>query len=86
MAQWPELAIGLRDEHSSYRFRSVRLLPECKRQFPEPPLDAIRLDVRKVLAVHTRCALIRAALGPGVCQDVLTVDLVVQRVEAVPRR
>jgi hypothetical protein len=33
----------------------VALLPECKRQFTEPPLYAIRVDVRKVLTVYTRC-------------------------------
>ena len=37
-AQRPELAVGLRDEHSSDGVRSVSLLPERKRQFAEPPL------------------------------------------------
>ena len=40
------------------------------------------VDVRKILSVHTRCALVGAALGVGMCQDVLTADLVVQGVEA----
>src|SRR5580693_8170539 len=39
-AQRPELAVGLRDEHSSDRIRLVALLPERKRQFAKPPLDA----------------------------------------------
>jgi hypothetical protein len=43
----------------------------------------IRLDVRKVLAVDTRCALIRAALGIGMRQNVVAADLVVQGVEAI---
>ena len=34
------------------------------------------------MSVHTRCALVGAALGVGMCQDVLTADLVVQGVEA----
>ena len=59
------------------------LLPERKRQFAEPPLHAVRLDIREVLTVHARCALVGAALGPGMGQDVLAADLVVQRVEAV---
>jgi hypothetical protein len=37
-AQRPELAVGLRDEHSSDRVRSVSLLPERKRQFAKPSL------------------------------------------------
>jgi len=85
-AQRPELAIGLRDEHSSDRIRSVRLLPERKRQFAEPPFDAIRLDRLEVLTVHARRALVRAAQGIGMRQHVLAVDLVVQRIEAEARR
>ena len=63
--------------------RSVPLLPERKRQFGQPPLHAMRFDIRKVLAVHARCALVRAALGIGMRQDVVAADLVVQRVEAI---
>ena len=63
--------------------RSVCLLPERKRQFAEPPRHAVRLDIREVLAVRARCALVGAALGPGMGQDVVAADLVVQRVEAV---
>jgi len=44
-AQRPELAVGLRDEHSSYGVRSVSLLPERKRQFVKPSLHPVRLDV-----------------------------------------
>src|SRR6201982_3919223 len=83
-AQWPEFAIGLRYVHSSDRIRSVRLLPERKRQFAKPPLDAVLLDIRKVLAVYTWCPLVGAALSVGMRQDVLAVDLVVQGVKAVP--
>ena len=83
-AQRPEFAVGLRYEHSSDGVRSVSLLPERKRQFAEPPLHPIRLDVREVLSVHPRRALVGAALGIGVRQDVLAADLVVQGVEAIP--
>ncbi len=82
-AQRPEFAVGFRDIHSSDRLRSVRRLPERKRQFPQPPLDPIRLDIRKVLTVHTRCALVRAALSVGMRQDVFPEDLVVQGVEPI---
>src|SRR5437667_7911323 len=56
-AQRPELAVGLRYEHSSDRVRSISLLPERKRQFAEPPLHPIRLDVRELLTIPTRYAL-----------------------------
>jgi len=77
------LPLAFGDEHSSDRIRLVALLPERKRQFAEPPLDAIRLNVREVLTVHTRCALVGAALGISMGQNVLTADLVVQRIEAI---
>ena len=54
-----------------------------KRQFAEPALYAIRLNIREVLTVYPRCALVRATLSVGVCQDVLAADLVVQRIEAI---
>src|SRR6266852_9280101 len=60
-AQWPEFAVGLRDEHSSDGVRSVSLVPERKRQFAKPPLDAIRLYLREVLIVYPRSALAGAA-------------------------
>src|SRR6202795_2397446 len=79
-AQGPELAVGLRYEHSSDGSRSVSLLPDSKRQFAEPPLYAIRLNVRKVLTIYPRCALVGAALSKRMSQNILTADLVVQRV------
>ena len=36
-------------------------LPERKRRFAEPQLYAIRLNVRKVLTIYPRCALVEAA-------------------------
>jgi hypothetical protein len=82
-AQRAEFAIGLRYKHSSDRFRSVSLLPERKRQFAEPSFFPIRRNVREVLAINTRCALVGAALGIGVRQNVSSADLVVQSVEAI---
>src|SRR6202163_4238596 len=78
-AQRPEFAVGLRYEHSSDGVRSVSLLPESKRQFAKPPPRPVRLDVREVLAVHSWCALVGAALGIGMRQDVLATDLVGRR-------
>ena len=61
----------------------VALLPERERQFAKPPLHPIRLDVRKILTVHSRCALVGAALGIGMGQNVLTADLVVQGIKPI---
>ena len=74
-AQRPELAVGLRYKHSSDWLRPVGLLPERKRQFGQPPLDPTGLDVRKILAVDPRRALVRAALGIGMRQNVVAADL-----------
>src|SRR5436305_419155 len=52
----PEFAVGFRYEYLSDRLWPVSLLPERKRQFSQPSLDPIRLDVRKILAVDTGCA------------------------------
>ena len=70
-AQRSEFAVGLRYKHSSDWFWPVSLLPERKRQFSQPSLDPIRLDVRKILAVDPRRALVGAALGIGMRQNVV---------------
>ena len=82
-AQRPEFAVGLRYKHSSDWLWSVSLLPERKRQFSQPPLHPVSLDVREVLAVDPRRALVGAALGIGMRQNVVAADLVVQGVEAI---
>ncbi len=71
------LPLATGHEHSSDWLRSVSLLPERKRQFAKPPLNPIGLDGREVLTVHTRRALVGAALGIGMSQDVPTANLVV---------
>ncbi len=48
-AQRPEFAVGLRYIHSSDWLWPISLLPERKRQFSQPSLGPIRLDVRKIL-------------------------------------
>src|ERR1700756_3267380 len=82
-AQRPEFAVGLRYIHSSDWLWPISLLPEGKRQFRQPPLDPIRLNVRKILAVDPRSALVRTALSIGMRQNVVAADLVVQSVEAI---
>ena len=81
--QWPEFAVGFRYPHSSDRIRLVILFSESLRQFAEPPLHSVRFDIRKVLSVYARCALVRAALSVGVKQNIFPVNLVVQSVEVV---
>ena len=61
----------------------VSLLPERKRQFSQPSLDPVCLDFREVLAIDPRRALVRAALGIGMRQNVVAADLVVHSVEAI---
>ena len=51
------LPFGLRYKHASDWLWSVNLLPERKRQFSQPPLDPVCLDIRKILAVDARRAL-----------------------------
>src|SRR5271169_3299428 len=60
-AQRPKFAVGLRYEHSSDWIRSISFLPERKRQFAKPSLHPIRLDVREILSIYTRRALVGAA-------------------------
>ena len=55
--------------------RALSLLPDRNRQFGQPPLDPIRLDIRKVPTVRTRCALVGAALGVGMRQNVVALIL-----------
>src|ERR1700719_5295844 len=57
-AQPPKFAVGLRYKHASDWLRAVGLLPERKRQFSQPSLDPVCLDVRKILAVDARRALV----------------------------
>src|SRR5262249_43689693 len=82
-AQRPEFAVGLRYKHSSDWLWPVSLLPERKRQFSQPSLNPVRLDIRKILAVDARRALVGAALGIGMRQNVVAANLVVQSVEAI---
>ena len=68
--QRPELAVGFRNKHSSDWFRLIFLRLECKRQFTKPPQHAVLLDFLKVLSIHARCSLVRAALVPCMKQNV----------------
>ena len=79
-------AVRLRYPHTSHRLSSIRLPAECLRQFTQPPLFPVRLDVRKVLPVHPRCACIGLAAPIRVLQNIFAIQLVVQQIEAIVRR
>ena len=55
---------------------------QTRSRAPEMP-SGLRFDVSEVLAVDPRRALVRAALGIGMRQNVVAADLVVQGVEAI---
>jgi len=80
------LAISFRDEHTTHRVRSIRSLSQFGRQFVEPPVAPVRLDVVEGLAVHPRGAVVGAAAQVGELQDVPPVHLVVVGVEPILRR
>jgi hypothetical protein len=72
--------------YTPYCLGPIRLSLEFVRQFTEPALLAICLDVRKVLTVHPRCALVGSTTPVGVLQYILAIQLVVQQIEAIARR
>jgi hypothetical protein len=84
--QWSLLAIRFGDEHSANRLWLVRLPSQVIRQFVHPLRDAIRLDVRERLAVDPRRATVGSAAVEGKAQNVATVHLVVNRIEAIAGR
>jgi hypothetical protein len=85
-AQRAHLAPGLRYPHPPYCFRSIRLPEEFVRQFAQPSLLPVRLDVREVLPVYPRCAMIGFTAPVGVLQHVLAIQLVIQQIEPIARR
>ena len=80
------LAIRFGDEHASNRLGSVRPGLQVRRQFVQPPIQPVRLDVLEPLAIDPRCAVVGTTTRAGPFQHVLAVHLVVQRVEAVVGR
>ncbi len=68
-SQRSELAITFRDEHASDRSGTIRSVLEFLRQFVQPPISAVRLDVRKALAVDPRCPAIFAAADESPLQN-----------------
>ncbi len=86
-SQRPELAISFRNQHAPDRPGTIRLVPELFRQFVQPPLLPVRLDVRgnsgRRLPVHRR-SLRQRMKRP--LQNVFAIQLVVQQIEPIARR
>src|SRR5262245_28670026 len=80
------LAIRFGDEHATHGGRAIRSLPQYSRQFVEPAVAPVRLDVLEGLAVPPRGAVVGTAALVGELQDVPPIHLVVQPVEPIPRR
>jgi hypothetical protein len=84
--QRSSLPIRFGQVDSPHGARLIGLLPQVFRQFVQPPLDAVRLDFSEGPAVGPGRAVVGATARIGEGQDVLPVDLVVQRVEAIAGR
>src|SRR5271157_2567192 len=69
------------DIDPSYRFRTIRPVPELFRQFPKPTFPAVCLDTFERHSVYSRCALVGAAAGIGILKYVYPVNLVIQCME-----
>jgi hypothetical protein len=48
----------------------VPLLSELLRQFPQPSIPAVCLDVLELLSVHSGCAIVGFAAGIGELQNI----------------
>src|SRR5690606_1320052 len=82
---WARSAVGLLDPDSSYRIRAIARFAQLLRQFPQPALSAVLLDLFKALASDSRRSAARVAVAVGAVQDVVSVDRVVEQVDPVLR-
>src|SRR5262245_52773421 len=63
--QWTLFAIAFRDENASYGMRSIRSLSQFGRQFVQPAVAAVRLNVLEGLAIDSRCPAVGTAAQVG---------------------
>jgi len=82
----PLSPIRLRDAHPLDRQGSIVALSKLGGQLVEEFLDPLALDLLDGDTVHARGSPVASNLLPSALQEVLAVDLVVQRVEASARR
>ena len=80
------LAVRFWYPYTSHCLCPIRLPAECVRQFAEPSILSVLLDVRKALPVHSRCASIGTATPVRVPEHVLAIQLVVQKIKSIARR
>jgi hypothetical protein len=74
------------DKDPSDHLRLVGFVPESLRQFPQPPLDAIGLNIVELLTLDSDCPAILATASVGELQDICSIDLVIQQVKAIVGR
>src|SRR6185312_3702345 len=84
-AQGSELTVRFWDIYSPDRLRLVRFVSEFQRQFPKPSLHAICFDVLEPYSIHTGGPCIGFAASIGMGQYIISVQLVIQRIEAITR-
>ena len=73
--QRASLAIRFRDEHAPHRLGAVRPRFQVGRQFVQPPVQPVRLDVLERLAVDPRRAVVGTTADVGPLQHVLRYTL-----------
>ncbi len=79
--QRPLLPVRFRQVDPPDRLRLIPFRSQFLRQFVQPPLHAVLLDVLERLAVHAGRSAVGTALRPGRFQHVAAIHLVVQGVE-----
>jgi hypothetical protein len=72
-----ELLARLGDMHPPDRLRAIPFRPQFFRQFVQPPLSPVRLDVLERLAIHARRTTIELADAVGVPEHIRPVHLVI---------
>jgi hypothetical protein len=73
---------GLVDQNAANRVRPVRLLAQFGPSLSQPLLQPIGFNGLKAHSVHSRCSPVFSGKPIGVGENVLSVHLVVEQVEA----
>src|SRR6266852_6013605 len=81
----PLLPVRLGYVYPPYGLRSIRSTSQLLRQFAQPSLYSILLDVLKGLAIYSCCSAIGFAAFVRESQNVLSIHLVIQSIEAKTR-
>ena len=85
-AQWTELPrLFLRDEHPAHRIRLVGAIPQVPRQFPDPTLHSVRLDILDRHTIHSCRSAVAPDDPPRLQEEILPPYLVDEGVKAPVR-